>query len=230
MAIKLVNLPPTEFGAKLDFNSNEDLRVVYRPSEQVPDSYEFHDLWYPEQNYPDGYVAVPFESVFDNIKEFPKDTEFVNVVNSTKDPKPINPATEEPYDSWRNLMKHKITNFTTCCAVRNEIYNPTNGNKIGGFSCTNNGKEYYDQDFKKSIWMQGAHVLMNTRVLVTPSVTDYVYILPLCVEHNIHKINASLHPGTGYFMRLERKQKVIRLTGFIPRNTIQDAIMKEELK
>lgn len=68
MAIKLVNLPPTEFGAKLDFNSNEDLRVVYHPSEQVPDSYEFHDLWYPEQDYPDGYVAVPFESVFRRYK------------------------------------------------------------------------------------------------------------------------------------------------------------------
>lgn len=151
-------------------------------------------------------------------------------MNSTGDPKPINPDTKEPYNSWRNMMKHKITNYTTCCAVRNEIYNPANGNKIGGFSCTNNGKEYYDQDFKKSIWMQGAHVLMNTRVLVTPSIRDYVYILPLCVEHNIHMINAYSHVGTGYFMRLGRTQKVIRLTGFIPLNTIQNAILKEELK
>jgi len=225
MAIKLVTLPPTEFGAKLAINSDEDFRVVYRPSERNPDFYIYHELWYPDEDYPDGYIAVPLNSVFGGTQTFAKDTVFANVEGSSRDPKPINPndPQKKRYDSWRKLMKDKISNYTTCCAEKDTVYNSSTQQRDTRFICTNEGKE----DYSEGIYMQGAHVLMNETASRKPPEGSTVYMLPLCLNHNIFdKITG--HYGTGYYMKLRRAQEVIILNGFIPTLTIQNAISQEE--
>ncbi|MDE7195139.1 MAG: hypothetical protein K2O14_14415, partial [Oscillospiraceae bacterium] len=228
MAIKSVNLPPTEFGAKLKSNSDEDFRVVYRPSERNPDFYIYHDLWYPEEDYPDGYVAVPFGSVYGGKTMYPQGTVFANVEGSSRDTKPKDPD-GNTCTSWRQLMKaYNLANYTTCCAELNRIYDSATGAPLLNFSCTNEGEEKYDPDFNKCIWIKGAHVLMDETASRKPPEGSTVYLLPLCGEHNIHKINPNSRYGTGYYMRLGRAQEVIILTGFIPSDTIQKAILKGE--
>lgn len=223
MAIKLVTLPSTEFGAELERDGSEEFRVVYRPSERNPDFYIYHDLWYPEEDYPDGYIAVPFGSVYGGKQTFAAGTVFANVEGSTDDPIPT------PYPSWRQLMIAKISNCNTCCAETNTIYSSATGQRDTRFQCTNGGKEKPDRDWKKGIWMQGAHVLMNETSSRKPPEGATVYMLPLCKNHNIYSAISGKY-GTGYFMKLRRAQEVITLTGFIPSNTIQNAILKKELE
>ncbi len=227
MAIKLVSLPPTEFGAKLAINSDEDFRVVYRPSERNPDFYIYHGLWYPEEDYPDGYVAVPIESVYGGKQTFDEGTPFANVEGSTPDPKPIDPKSGKPYSSWRQLMKAKISNYTTCCAEKDTIYKSSTHKRDTSFTCTNGGIEKPDPDVKKGIWMHGAHVLMNETASKKPPEGSTVYMLPLCENHNIFN-EVTGHYGTGYYMKLRRTQEAIILNGFITNLTIQNAISQEE--
>lgn len=224
MAIKLVTLPSTEFGAELERDGSEEFRVVYRPSERNPDFYIYHGLWYPEEDYPDGYIAVPFGSVYGGIQMFAAGTAFANVEGSTDDPKPGH------YSTWRQLMKDKISNYTTCCAETDTIYRSATRQRDMRFQCTYGGNEKPNYvDYKKGIWMQGAHVLMNETSSRKPSEGAIVYMLPLCQAHNIYdKITGTF--GTGYFMKLRRAQEVITLTGFISSSTIQNAILKEELE
>lgn len=224
MAIKLANLPPTEFGAKLNFNSNEDLRVVYRPSEQVPDSYEFHDLWYPEQDYPDGYVAVPFGSAYRQTVDFKSGTKFANVERSSKDPIPYVQEAGK-CDSWRQLMEKLIPEWNTCCAQRDIIYKSKSTQLIPGFKCTNHGVENEDEE----IWIHGSHVLMNQTASFVPYFNEPLYIVPLCANHNTYDGVTGVF-GTGYYMKLGRDQTAIELIHFIPSYVINDAILKEELK
>ena len=225
MAIKLVNLPPPEFGAKLDFNSNEDLRVVYRPSEQVPDSYEFHDLWYPEQDYPDGYVAVPFSSTFFGIDSISAGTVIVNVEGSTRDPKPKD-KNGHKYRTWRHMMQdYNLQPCDTCCAETDVIYDSITGQTDESFECTNNGNE----NESKNIFMQGAHVLKDKTTYIRPKDDEKLYIVPLCKNHNIYSKNG-YKSGSGYYMKLRRDQDAIVLINFMKKEVIQDAILKEELK
>lgn len=230
MAIKLVNLPKTEFGAELACDENEELRVVYRPSELDPDIYIYHDLWYPEEDYPDGFIAVPFGSVYGGKQMFFAGTKFANVEGSTGDPKPIDPVTKSSYGSWRQLMQKKIIPYNSCCAETDKIYYSATGNQVPGFCCTNGGYEAPNYtDYKKGIWMQGAHVLINETSSRKPPNGSTVFMLPLCKNHNIFSDITGKY-GTGYFMKLRRDQEVMVLTGFIPSKKIQDAILKEELE
>lgn len=229
MAIKLVTLLPTEFSAKLELGDEDDLRVVYRPSERNPDFYIYHDLWYPEEDYPDGYIAVPLGSVYVKNQTFNEGDEFVNVKGSTYDPKPNDPKSGSPYTSWRQLMKAKIPNYNTCCAETDIIYNSETGKRDFNFHCTNGGNEAPDPDYEKGIWMQGAHVLMGETSSKMPTEGATVYMLPLCKNHNIYSSITGSY-GTGYYMKLRRRQEVIVLAGFIPSDTVHNAIIKEELE
>lgn len=221
MAIKLVTLPPTAFGAELDCGINADLRAVFRPSERNPDFYTYHDLWFPEEEYPDGYIAVPVTSILSGKRTFNAGTVFANAEGSTFDPKPYY---DRPYSSWRQLMIALGIEYSTCCAERNRIYYSTTQETVTDFLCTNNGQE----NPAARIWIQGAHVLMGEISSRKPPEGSMVYLLPLCISHNTYRrINGKT--GAGYYMKLGRNQKVIVLDGFIPSRTVQDAILREEL-
>ncbi len=221
MAIKLVTLPPTAFAAELDCGINEDLRAVFRPSERNPDFYTYHDLWFTEEEYPDGYIAVPVTSILSGKRTFNAGTVFANAEGSTFDPKPYY---DRPYSSWRKLMIALGIEYSTCCAERNRIYYSTTQETVTDFLCTNNGQE----NPAVRIWVQGAHVLMGEISSRKPPEGSMVYLLPLCISHNTYRrINGKT--GAGYYMKLGRNQKVIVLDGFIPSRTVQDAILREEL-
>lgn len=219
MAIKLVTLPSTEFGMKLECNGSEELRVVYRPSERNPDFYIYHSLWNPEEDYLDGYIAVPFGSVFRGTQAFAAGTFFANVEGSSKDHAPA------PYRSWRQLMINTIPNWNTCCAETDTIYSSATGQRDMCFQCTCGGNE----DLENRKLMQGAHVLMNEMASRRLPEGSDVYVLPLCIKHNVYG-GITGKTGTGYFMKLRRAQEVTVLTGFIPSNTIHNAILEEELE
>ena len=232
MAIKLVTLPPTELGATLNTNDIGDIRVVYRPSEENPELYVYHDLWDQELDYPDGYVAVPFKSIYGGYDTYKAGTVFANVIGSKNDPKPINPRdpTRKPYTSWRQLMRNCIHNYDTCCAERNKIYLSNGDKAVDGFECTNQGLEKPDADYKQGIWMHGAHVMMGETETKPVPEGDTVYMLPLCENHNTYVLDFTKQFGEGYYMKLGRDQEVITLNKYLKLGMIQNAILKEELE
>lgn len=225
MAIKFLSLPNTEEENALNLtrDSNEEIWVVYKPSERNCDFYEYHRLWDSETEYPDDYVAVPIGSVYGGQEFFSSGTKFANVEGSTNDPKPDN------LSSWRKVMKmYNLSNYTTCCAELNTIYRSSDKSTVEGFRCTNGGVEYYDRiNIENSIWIHGAHVLMNTESSSTVVRGGSVYLLPLCKEHNTYDRITGTY-GTGYFMKLKHRQEVMKLNNFIPNENICEAIRQQE--
>ncbi len=225
MSIKFLTLPnkEEERAQKLTQDNSETLWVVYKPSERNSDFYEYHCLWDSETEYPDDCVAVSIGSVYGGKQFFPAGTCFANVEGSTKDPKPDN------LRSWRKVMQdYKLSNYTTCCAELNTIYLSSDKNVVEGFRCTNRGEEYIDRsDISNSIWIHGAHVLMGAQSSSTVVKGSSVYLLPLCAAHNTYD-NITGKFGTGYFMKLKRRQEVMKLNNFIPSENICEAIRLKE--
>lgn len=225
MAIKFLSLPNTEEEMALNLASDrsEEIWVVYKPSERNRDFYEYHRLWDYETEYPDDYVAVPIGSVYGGKQFFSAGTKFANVEGSTDDPKPDN------LRSWRKVMQqYNLSDYKTCCAELNTIYRSSDKSTDERFRCTNGGVEYYDRNhIENSIWIHGAHVLMNAESSSTVIKGGSVYLLPLCKEHNTYdKITGTY--GTGYFMKLKRRQEVMILNNFIPSENICEAIRQQE--
>lgn len=158
-----------------------------------------------------------------------KDTCFANAKGSKDDPKPIDPNNPgERYTSWRQLMRDAIKvypEYATCCAEKDKIYLSSSGERVGGFKCENDGKE----DFAKNIWMHGAHILKGKTASEVPSSDDTVYIVPLCKCHNIYK-GITGYYGTGYYMKMDRNQRAVKLKNFMKWDYVQNAILKEELE
>lgn len=225
MAIKFLSLPNAEEENALNLtrDSNEEIWVVYKPSERNRDFYEYHRLWDPETEYPDDYVAVPIGSVYGGKQFFSAGTKFANVEGSTDDPKPDN------LRSWRKVMqRYNLSDYTTCCAELNTIYRSSDKSTDGRFRCTNGGVEYIDRsNIENSIWIHGAHVLMNAESSSTVVGGGSVYLLPLCKAHNTYDGITGRY-GTGYFMKLKRRQEVMILNNFIPGENICEAIRQQE--
>ena len=208
------HLPPTEAAAALKLTEEEcaDCRVVYQVSEESSQAYYFHSLWDSRRQYSEAYVIIPFRSVYKGLsKEYPKGTKFANVEGSNDDH-------SRDGKTWRQVMKAALDGkyiWNTCCAELNTIYRSDNNNIVRGFACTNGGKELPKYpDYENGIWMQGAHVLMESTASGTVKKGDDVCLLPLCKNHNIYD-GITEHYGTGYYMKLNRPMKAVVLSGYL---------------
>lgn len=122
-----------------------------------------------------------------------------------------------------------LPNYNTCCAETDVIYDPETDSVFEGFKCTNDGNELPNyKDYKKGIWMHGAHVLMNIK---DPKgfKGNRVYMLPLCEAHNTYDGVTGVF-GTGYYMKLRRWQKAIILNAYVSKKLIVKMLEMENPK
>lgn len=209
MAIKFLDdLPYTEAGANLKMNELEKdvLRVVYKPSETAPDSYEFYDLWDYKKDYPDDYVAVPVASVLGGVtNEYGAGTEFVNIIGSTDDPKPV-------ADSWIHLMIINGVEHCDSCCAEPALYDPNTRQAIAvNFQC--HGR------------IVGGHIIFGT--LSRPGYRgEIVHLLPICNAHNIMHLPGH-DVGAGFYMKLRRRQNALTFNNYLNRVIIEQMLEKQ---
>ena len=211
------NAPMTAQAAKLGLTAEEwnECRVVYE-KDKNSDGYVFHSLWTPGEEYGGDHIIMPVGSVYGGVTdELAAGTEFANVSQSSYDRKCPAPGEEENVSSWMELMnkayEHEGAEYDldTCCAERNVIYNSEDGSRVDGFTCTDGGTGT----------MQGAHVFIGETRSHEAREGSTVYLLPLCIAHNVYKkLGGS---GMGYYMRLERRMKAVVLNGYMPRHRMQ---------
>lgn len=138
--------------------------------------------------------------------EYPAGNCFANVEGSGHDPQydnPYSPAGKNWKLSWIELIRRafKGTNYscTSCCA--NQTVYKSADNTSFTISCSSS--------------MHGAHVLMGSTESKDPLKTkDAVFLLPLCSNHNTYS-EITRHYGTGYYMKLNRKMKAVKLRGYM---------------
>ena len=205
----LNNLAHTESGVKLDLTSEQEelCRVVYRRHDEEKNIFIFDSLWLPEAEYSYNHIIVPIRSTYDGLSdEYPAGTCFANVEGSGHDPQyhnPYSPAGMQWKISWIALIRkaYNGTNYscTSCCANQTVYKSADNTSFI--ISC--------------SSFMHGAHVLLGSTESKDPLKTkDAVFLLPLCSNHNTYS-EITGHYGTGYYMKLNRNMKAVKLRGYM---------------
>lgn len=209
MAKFLTHTEHTEEGAKLILTEEQEknCRVVYRRSEENPEHFVFAGLWNPEAEYPDDHVIVPLRSVYDGLsKEYQAETVFVNVVGSSKDPRPSD------VKSWIELIKSKLSGYTvgTCCAKRNKNYDIKTDQEIR-MTCTDGGTN-----------VVGGHVLIETKNPRPENEGGHVWLLPICKAHN-----TGAEGGAGYYMKLGRAMKAVGLKNYLKKSVVEAALAEE---
>lgn len=209
MAKFLTHMEHTEEGAKLMLTEEQEknCRVVYRRSEEDPEHFVFAGLWNSEQEYPDDHVIVPLRSVYDGLsREYNAETAFVNVLGSSKDPRPSDVT------SWIDLITSKLSGYitNTCCAQRDKNYDIRTDNKID-MKCTNGGFD-----------VVGGHVLIGTKIPKHVGEGGKVWLLPICHAHN-----TGAESGGGYYMKLGRVMKAVGLKDYLKRSQVETALAKE---
>lgn len=196
----ITNMPTTVEGAKLQLTQEQEarFRVVYRKTKDEQGAY-FADLWNPETDYTDEFIIVPLRSVYDSVTD-PLDigTTFANVEGSTHDPR-------HGVTSWIQLLKVCLQNeydVTSCCAEQNKIYigdsQDGSDDKTRGFSCNDT--------------IVGGHVILQATNSSSVDEGGYVHLLPICHKHNTFRYTGGT--GAGYYMKLEREMKAVKLKSY----------------
>lgn len=213
MAIKFLDdFPYTEAGANLKMNESENdiLRVVYKPSETSPDSYEFYDLWDHKKDYPDDYVALPVASVLGGVTDdYGVGTEFVNIIGSSDDPRPR----VQGANSWISIMRlNGVRNCDSCCA-EHALYDPRTGQNI-------------DVNFQCDEKMVGGHIFFGFNSQPVDR-GESVYLLPICNAHNTKHLRG-YDTGAGYYMKLRRRQNALILNNYLNRIIIEQMLEMQD--
>ena len=221
MALFLENFEQTEEGKKLNDTIPKDVldncRMVYKLDEET-NRYVFKAFWDLDGTYDDEDVVLPIQSTFDKMWELNQSgTAFVNVIGSSRDPKPSG-------DSWIELMRKKYKKYNddkgtsyvckTCCTDRH-FYDLT-GNVIW-----ENGQV---KTCSCNISV-GGHVIigeMKPREITPGGPVD---LLPICSTHNVFKYQSS-DTGANYYMVTDGAYLVMRMKGYLQRDGIQSYIDK----
>ena len=226
-ALYLANAPMTAQALELGLTAEEwdKCRVVYE-KDKDSDGYVFHSIWHPKGKYGGEHIIMPVGSTYVGLtNEFPAGTCFANVQWSSGDIQyddPDFPAYLKFKLSWIKLIKKayaahaeacrkagrevKVYDADLCCAERDTIYH-SDGSPEFIFECTHGGTP------GDGYFLQGAHVLMGATASGTVPKGGYVYLLPLCIEHNTYVLEGH-SSGTGYYMKLERPMRAVMLGGY----------------
>jgi hypothetical protein len=183
----------------------------------------FAELWNPEAEYTDEYVVMPLKSSYDSNEDFEEDMNFANVEGSTNDPKPFSSS-----ETWISFYKLKTglksSDSVKCCAINNEIYNPGNDAKINGEVRICNYKYDY---FSCGGSICGGHVLVGTKISAEVPIGDFVYLLPICNNHNICSLRSDGKKwGAGYYMKLKEDTTALKLKNYLQARQLQ-ALLNE---
>lgn len=169
MALKHVRLPYTEQGAKMTLTAEQKnvCKVLYKNIED--DLYEFAGLYDPEipdEDYPDGIIALPIQSVVDDTEFLNQNTSVWNVCGSTGDPCPNSLSW---YQLWENTLKEKGHPHEKKCYVAGSAGIQCNSSIIGG------------------------HMVLTNNIRPAGGSDGIVYIIPICSRHNHYANTAEMH-------------------------------------
>lgn len=190
-------LPATEEGAKLNLTYEQEhtCKVVYKPAEDGK-GYVFSELWdiRPEIKYSDSYIIVPVRSVYVDKFTYRADDIFANIIHSSADHCPSN--------SWKQLL---ISHGIDCsqCATDGYFYD----------SKDHSGKTYFT-DYQCGGEIKGGHIINSFSADTVPS-GSFVYMLPICHNHNSCCTDDTGRNGSGFFMMPRSEGQGIRLRGYM---------------
>lgn len=211
-----IDLPPTEEGAKLLLNMekssvyrNKIMEAVYEKS-QDSDGYCFKCEYDEEIDYGGNCVIVPVSSIFQGIEVWRDGQEFANVLGSVND--------KGKYGK-KSMVWHKIYD---------EVGLPWEKYEQTGFYDCDTNELLTDGKFTCIESIIGGHVIKGTRP-VRLNRGDEVYIVPICQQHNTvnaqHGIpNSTPGNGNGFYMKLSGNKEVVKMTGFLLNNTVEEYI------
>lgn len=170
MALKHISLPYTEQGAKLALTAEQEetCKVLYRNTEG--DLYEFAGLYdpdIPDEDYPDGLIALSLKSALKEITLVKKGTKVWNVEGSTKDPWHGN-----PYANWIQIWEDELVREG--CQHNRKCY--VNGS--AGINCNTP--------------FCGGHMVMTNNTKPDYGTDGAVHIIPICNAHNNYHNKAEM--------------------------------------
>lgn len=190
-------LAATEKGKtlQLSYEQEHTCKVVYKPSEDG-EGYVFSELWdvRPEKEYPDDHIIVPVRSVYVGPAPYEDNDVFANVIGSDPDPCPSS--------SWIQLFRdHGIA--CDQCATDGTFYD----------SRDPSGRTYFT-DYHCGGGIKGGHVI-NATAASSLRPNSYVYLLPICHNHNSCCTDNTGRNGSGFFMMPESAGTAILLSGYL---------------
>lgn len=168
MALEHINPKPALMGIQLGLTDEQrqKYKVIYKSAGNGP--HEFAGIYnpdIPDEEYPDGTIALPIESVFGGTKILYAGTAIYNVEGSTKDPwyNKDYPNHENWVDIWQENVKSPGYTPVKKCYVKND-------------------KETCDRR------IIGGHVVEDeTKIHPHKGDNGVVYIVPICNSHNHRK-------------------------------------------
>lgn len=202
MAYVLNKFPFTEAGKKLTLPANifNQCKVVYRLNKELG-VWLFEDFFFPDEDYGDECVILPFQSVHGGVKRCRKGMVFSNVLGSSKDSK-------DNGLSWIALMKYvyksenlkyMLPKLKTCC-TDGEYYDPSSLRKRVPITLKNGGCNKV---------IVGGHVLLGKRKADEVVQGGDLHLLPICNRHNVKNLNGQT--GGGFFMVLRTSIYAVEL-------------------
>lgn len=194
---KHIFLAATEEGAKLDLTYEQEhtCKVVYKPAEDGK-GYVFSELWdiRPETEYPDDHIIVPVRSVYVDKFNYQANDTFANIIDSTND--------HCPDKSWIQLLISKKIDCSQC-ATDGYFYD----------SRDHSGKTYF-KDYHCGGGIKGGHII-NAFSASPVAKGSYVYMMPICHNHNSCCTDNTGRNGSGFFMMPRSRGQGIRLKGYL---------------
>lgn len=216
MAKFLKNVPITEEWRELELsdessNDNEYL-IVYKRNEDG--NWKFYDLYNDEDSYDDTYILVPVSSVCHGVEYVRQGTEFVNVLRSTKDPKPFKRLSWIQLMEWVYRNKKLNTDVLSTCCTDGNFYRTRSRGIVEDKHC-------YGR-------IVGGHVLLYTSKNTNSDVGDEVFMLPICSCHNTSRVGYGKRTGEGFFMLTRCDVWALKLSRFLMKDMVQDCLNNQD--
>lgn len=161
MALKHISTPdsPQVVNLALTAEQEENCKVLYK---NIKDNlYEFAGFYNPEipdEEYPDGLIAISFGSVLRDIRCLRQGTKVWNVIGSTDDPWNGKPA------NWIKIWENEL---------RNKGIFPVIKCYVAGSA-----------DIKCNKPIYGGHMVLTSKTSPEIGSNNTVYIVPICNAHN----------------------------------------------
>ncbi len=170
---KHIFLEPTLLGAKLNLTYEQEhmCKVVYKKDSEG-DGHFFDSLWDAsgETQYNDDYIIVPFRSTYSGKFDFDVGWQFVNIIGSAGDPKPVDPKTGKRPNIWIPILRDNGCTVN-CCVTDGKFY-LTDTNAHDGIHVCNTPS------------LVGGHVITGERPQRV-ALGGSVNLVSICQQHNV---------------------------------------------
>ncbi len=161
MALKHISMPDSPQGVNLALTAEqeENCKVLYK---NIKDNlYEFAGFYNPEipdEEYPDGLIAIPVRSVLKDVCRLKKGTKVWNVIGSTGDP------WNGKHANWIMIWESELRKKGIFPVIKCYVAGSAN------IRCNN--------------IIYGGHIVLTNNTSPPVGSNNTVYIVPICNAHN----------------------------------------------